>query len=169
MWSLQSEHIVPFAVIRGLWDVIGTHSHVVDRRTMRSEDASLTTIMIYQGAALLKNSQEASRRSGMAAEFTAMADRYWARPDAGEGRAEGVMRSWVIRALERERPCYEDLTWRVVQEEHQASTLGTPSHGSARAEAQALPPLPDIRIAAAREIADAVEILDDAIAEGARP
>ncbi|MGY1776785.1 DUF4157 domain-containing protein [Geodermatophilus sp. SYSU D00804] len=168
LWVLQSEHVIPFAVMRGLWDVIGTHSHVVDRKTMRSEDASLTTIMIYQAAAVRKNKREAARRSSLAADFEAMADRYWQRSDAGEREAEQVMRAWVIRALGRERPWYEDLTWEVVQEEH-AAPDGASTRGARRNEATAVPPLTDIQTAATRELNDAIAILDTAIAEGARP
>ncbi|HET9517611.1 MAG TPA: hypothetical protein VFO77_07805, partial [Actinoplanes sp.] len=168
LWSLQSEHIVPFAVIRGLWDVIGTHSHVVDREALNSEDRGLTTIMIYQGAALKKNDREGDRRSKLAADFDAMGERYWKRPDAGSEAVEQVMRKWVIRALEREQSWYEQLTWTVIQEEH-ADRIGTQTHGSLRAEVQPLPPQTDINRAADQEIADAVKILDDAIAESRRP
>jgi Domain of unknown function (DUF4157) len=168
LWSLQSEHVLPFDVIRALWDVIGTHSHVVDRKALNSEDRGLTTIMIYQAAALKKNSREGARRNQLADEFTAMGERYWNRPDAGEDAVEQVMRKWVIRALKREQPWYEDLTWTVVQEEH-AQQIDTDTHGSRRAEAQPLPPQADIRTAAKQEIDDAVAILDGAIAESRQP
>ena len=154
--------------MRGLWDVIGTHSHVVDRRAMSLEDRGLTTIMIYQGAALAKNSAEAARRSRLADQFEAMGDRYWDRPDAGEQGPEQTMRAWVIRAVERERPWYEDLTWRLVQSEHQTA-IDASTHGARRAEPAALPDIADIRAAASQEVTDAVAILDGAIAEGARP
>ncbi|BCB76393.1 hypothetical protein GCM10022251_24100 [Phytohabitans flavus] len=167
LWSLQSEHVLPFDIIRGLWDVIGTHSHVVDRSDLNSEDRGLTTIMIYRDAAVKKDSRERSRRSQLANDFEAMGERYWNRPDAGEEAVEQVLRRWVLRALRREQSWYEDLTWTVVQEEH-AEQIGPDTHGSRRAEAAPLPPLADIRSAAQQEVEDATTILDAAIAEGRR-
>ncbi len=168
LWELESEHVVPFVVMRGLWTSLGTHSHLVNRPAMSTEDRQLTTIMIYKGAADEKTGQEGSRRSDVAAQLTALGDAYWSRADAGEPGTEAQMRSDVIGILNGERTYYTGLTRTAVETEH-GTTIGESTHGSRRAEEEALPSATDIGRAAEQEVADAVAILDEALAELARP
>lgn len=165
LWHLQSEHVIPFVVMRGLWDVLGTHGPEASRKALHTEDAALTTIMIYRDAAELKNSRESARRSSLSDEFGQMMDRYWNRADAGEERPEQTMRKWVLRALTREGQWYVSLTRDVVRDEHAMPASGGLTHGSARAEAAPLPPESAIADAVRQEIADATAILDEALTE----
>jgi len=168
LWSLQSEHIIPFTVMRGLWDVIGVQAPAATRKMLSWDDANLTTIMIYQGAAVQKNSLEGGRRTRLAAEFSAMGERYWRRPDAGDQLAEDVMRRWVNRALQRELSWYLNLTWTVVQNEH-AARDGDSTRGARRVEGSPLPQRTQIDDAGAQELADANTILAEALIELRRP
>lgn len=168
LWILRSEHVIPFDVIRGLWQAVGTHSHEVDRPAMRAEDNQLTTIMIYYGAANEKNTTEAGRRSGKARAVEAQAEAYWADPGAGGGEAERALRISIMEALNGELPYYTDLTSRLVKKEH-ATVLGSETHGALRLEATALPGKDDIQAAGEQEIDDAERLLKAALAELAPP
>lgn len=168
LWELESEHVVPFVVMRGLWTSLGTHSHLVNRPAMSTEDRNLTTIMIYKGAADAKTGQEGSRRSDVAAQLTALGNAYWSRDDAGDPGPEAQMRSDVIGTLNGERTYYAGLTREAVESEHETA-IDQSTHGTRRAEDEALPSAADIGRAAEQEVSDAVAILDEALAELARP
>ncbi|MFN8075921.1 MAG: DUF4157 domain-containing protein [Kineosporiaceae bacterium] len=170
LWAMESEHVIPFTVIRRLWEVIGTHSANDSRKQLHAEDAGLTTIMIYERAADRKTGVESSRRDGLAEEFKAMTDRYWAREDAGTERPERVMRAWVTRALTREGQWYATTTADAVTWEHaQLDPASGLTRGAARDEAAPVPAVGAIQSAVTQEIADATAILEEALAELVRP
>ncbi|MCB0912506.1 MAG: DUF4157 domain-containing protein, partial [Propionibacteriaceae bacterium] len=160
LWYLQSEHVIPYTVIRGLGTVIGTQGEAA--RDVVGEDRPLTTIMIYTEASLKKNSREANRRDKLSREFVEMANRYWAREDAGEAGVEETMRRWVMRSLTRESDWYVDLTADTVKQEH-AMPAGTSTRGAMRAEATPVPTTDDIKSAAEQELQDAEALVDEAL------
>jgi len=167
LWSLRSEHVVPFAVVRGLWEALGVEAKA-KRKHLGTEDASLTTIMIYKGAGDAKDVGEGGRRMSAAAQIAAMTAVYVQRPDADTPAADAQFRQQVTAFLRGEQAWFQDFTWQMVQGEH-ATMQGTTTHGALRAEASALPSSGDVTKAADRELGDAEKILDHALAGLARP
>jgi len=173
LWTLQSEHIIPFTVMRGLWLVLGVQG-TAPRSVLGPEDNALTTIMIYQGAAKQKDSLERGRRASVSAQLTALEASYAVQPDHDTLAGDAAIRATVNALLAVERTWYEDLTWTVVQNEHTtpvppaagaAPAVPPATHGSRRNEVGALPVLADIQAAAGQELVEANKILDDALAE----
>ncbi|MFB4317352.1 DUF4157 domain-containing protein [Actinomadura sp. 21ATH] len=167
LWSLRSEHVVPFAVVRGLWTALGVEAEA-QRKELSLEDASLTTIMIYKGAGVAKDADEAGRRSSAAARLETMTHAYTQQPDADTPAADAVFRLRVMTFLHGEKAWFTDLTAQKVRDEH-AALQGARTHGVLRAEVDPLPGPGDIGTAAERELADAERILDKALAELERP
>ncbi|WP_344208926.1 DUF4157 domain-containing protein [Kribbella sancticallisti] len=167
LWSLRSEHVVPFVVVRGLWEALGVEAKA-RRKNLSTEDASLTTIMIYKGAGNAKDVGEGSRRSSGAADLAAMTAVYVQRPDADTPAADAQFRQQVMAFLRGEQQWYQAFTWQMVQGEH-VTAQGNTTHGALRAEAVAVPSSGDIGKAAGQELGDAERILDHALAQLARP
>jgi hypothetical protein len=169
LWLLEAEHVVPFDVLRGLGDVMGTEGHA-ERRVLASEVGPLTTIAIYERAANWKTGKEIMRRKKLAEDFRNMSQRFHDRSDYEDPEPNRIMRAWVLRALAREATWYADLTWQGVQFEH-AMPEGPPpkKRGDARAEATPVPALSAIKSAADQEIQDYTAIVDAALLETARP
>lgn len=167
LWVLESEHVIPFDVIRGLGEVLGTQGRA-PRGVLSAEDRALTTIAIYERAANYKTGLEISRRNQLSDEFTAMAARFANRADYEDPEVNRTMRSWVLRALRREGSWYVDLTWEGVQFEHAMPDAGS-TRGARRAEASPLPTRSQIQSAVNQEIQDATDIVDAALLETARP
>lgn len=167
IWILEAEHVVPFDVVRGLGQVIGTQGQG-SRRELSAEVGALTTIAIYERAADYKTRREVSRRNRLSDDFSAMADRFASRPDFYDPDANRIMRAWVLRALRREGTWYADLTWDGVQYEH-GMAEGTSTRGVLRAEASPLPNRSSIQSAVDQEIQDATAIVDAALPETVRP
>jgi hypothetical protein len=167
MWILESEHVIPFDVIRGLGEVLGTQGRAT-RGVLSSEDRALTTIAIYERAADFKTRREVSRRNRLADDFSAMAVRFANRLDYEDAEANRTMRAWVLRSLRREGTWYVDLTWQGVQFEH-AMPEGSSTRGALRAEASPLPAQSAIQSAADQEFQDATAIVDAALPETVRP
>lgn len=166
-WILESEHVVPFDVVRGLGEVLGTQGRA-PRGVLSAEDRALTTIAIYERAADYKTRREVSRRNRLADDFSAMAVRFANRTDYDDADANRTMRDWVLRSLRREGAWYVDLTWEGVQYEH-GMTEGTSTRGVLRAESSPLPDRSAIQTAADQEIQDATAIVDAALPETVRP
>ena len=166
IWTLESEHVVPFDVVRGLGEVLGTQGRA-PRGVLSAEDRALTTIAIYERAADYKTGREVSRRNRLSDDFSAMAVRFANRPDYEDPDANRTMRAWVLRALRQEGTWYVDLTWEGVQYEH-AMAEGTSTRGVLRAEASALPNRSAIQSAVNQEIQDATAIVDAALPETVR-
>jgi hypothetical protein len=166
MWLLESEHVVPFDVVRGLGEVLGTQGRA-PRGVLSAEDRALTTIAIYERAADHKTRREVSRRNRLADDFSAMAVRFANRADYDEADANRTMRAWVLRALRREATWYVDLTWQGVQFEH-TMPEGASTRGVLRAEASPVPARSALQSAADQELQDATAIVDAALPETAR-
>ena len=163
LWSLRSEHVVPYAVVSRLWVALGVEG-LANRRQLGTHDRSLTTIMIYKGAGDAKDSGEGARRSSAAAHINALTATYEQRPDADTPPADAVFRNQVIAYLRGEQAWFASFTSQMVTGEH-ATASGTTTHGGLRNEAAAVPVAGDIASAAAQEVDDADRILDDALAE----
>jgi hypothetical protein len=166
MWLLESEHVVPFDVVRGLGEVLGTQGRA-PRGVLSAEDRALTTIAIYERAADHKTRREVSRRNRLADDFSAMAVRFANRANYDEADANRTMRAWVLRALRREATWYVDLTWQGVQFEH-TMPEGASTRGVLRAEASPVPARSALQSAADQELQDATAIVDAALPETAR-
>lgn len=167
LWSLRSEHVVPFAVVRGLWAALGAEGDA-KRKHLGLEDASLTTIMIYKGAGDAKDVGEASRRGSAARYLEVMTEAYARQPDADTPAADAVFRQHVMTFLRGEQAWFTDFAWQKVQGEH-ASLQGTSTHGALRVEPAPVPGSDTIGNAATLELADAEQILDEALTELERP
>ncbi len=172
LWSMQSEHVVPFMVVRKLWEALGVQG-VAPRRILSTVDNRLTTILIYQGAATAKNTEEQSRRKETADLMEQMTQEYaelgnaQGPPDTPAADAE--FRKEVIRVLRSEQVWYTDLTWtQIVEENH--TVVGLSTHGQLRGEKDApVPTRTQVAQAAQQEIDEADRILDEALAESIRP
>ncbi|MGM7667149.1 phage tail protein [Microbacterium sp. A93] len=171
LWSMESEHVVPFMVVRKLWEALGVEG-VASRSVLSSSDRGLTTILIYQGAADSKTRTEGARRARAANQMESMTRRYVAEGNsqgpADTPAADAVFRAEVIAVLRNEEGWYSDLTVACVQGEHQM-LLGLSTHGQLRNEPSPVPTRDRIRQAAREEIDDADLMLDRALAETLRP
>jgi len=163
LWSLRSEHVVPYAVVSRLWVALGVEG-LATRKQLSTQDRSLTTIMIYKGAGDLKDSGEGARRSSAASHINAMTHTYEQRPDADTPPADAVFRGQVITFLRGEQAWFASFTSQQVQAEH-GTASGTTTHGTLRNESAPVPLPADVASAAAQEIDDADQILDVALAE----
>lgn len=167
LWLLESEHVVPFDVVRGLGEVLGTQGRA-PRGVLSAEDRALTTIAIYERAADFKTRREVSRRNRLSDDFSAMAARFASRADYDEPEANRTMRAWVLRSLRREGSWYVDLTWQGIQSEHALAEAGS-TRGMLRAESSPVPAKAAVQSAVDQEIQDATAIVDAALPETARP
>lgn len=171
LWSLRSEHVVPFAIVRKLWEALGVEG-VAPRADLSSEDRDLTTIMIYLGAALEKDIKEASRRRQAQARLQSMTEHYAVNGNsAGEAdtpAADAVFRAEVMTVLRQEQIWFTEFTWGFVQQEH-ATFLGLSTHGGLRNETAPLPSKDAIGQAAREEIDVADRILERSLAEAMHP
>ena len=163
LWSLRSEHVVPWAVTRHLWRAMGTEG-LAKRGSLSHEDDALTTIMIYLGAGLAKDKGETAQRVAAENKLKAMTKKYEAKADADTPAAEAVFRGEVMTELHTVEAGFAALTWQVVQQEH-ATVLGSTTHGALRHEPTAKPSSAEIASAAATEMSDAERILDESLDE----
>jgi hypothetical protein len=167
LWSLRSEHVVPFVVVRGLWEALGVEGEA-KRKHLSTEDTSLTTIMIYKGAGDAKDAGEGTRRTSATARIRALTAVYVRRPDADTPAADAQFRQQIMALLRDEQAWFQNFTWQKVQEEH-AAVVGTTTHGALRAETSPVPSSAQISKAANLELSDSERILDHALRELERP
>ena len=168
LWSLRSEHVVPWAVVRGLWQVLGVEG-MASRKDLRVEDNALTTIFIYLGAGKAKDSEEAGPRAAAQGQIAAMKADYESQPDVdtpqGDARAKGIVMNYLRNTVLSQ---FVGLTAACVEREWGTKAEGADqTNGELRAESAGLPLVGQIQAAAAAELVDAERIADLALAQAA--
>ncbi|GIJ67482.1 hypothetical protein Voc01_023990 [Virgisporangium ochraceum] len=163
---LESEHIIPFAVGKQLWDVL---SLVVPVRG-GAEDRKQTTIMIYKGAAELKTEvdveliDEFKEQMADSDIVREMAGARVVHDGGGTGDRSDVTRllADVVSALERVRANAVERTVQAVADENRSVEEG---YELSNGERRAVPPdrEPDLPVEA--EIAQASEAQFDDLME----
>ena len=167
LWSLRSEHVVPFAVVRKLWEALGVEG-IAPRKGLRTEDNALTTILIYLGAGKEKDRNEPDLRKEAQKKFESETAKYVQQGDADTPAADAKFRTKLMGVLRGYASKFIDLTWAEVQNEH-ARKSGPTTHGALRGEPKEKPPLARIKSAATTELDDADRILGRALDQARRP
>jgi hypothetical protein len=161
LWHLESEHVIPFAVGKLLWDAAG---EMIPRRG-RAADRRQTTIMIYKGAA---DGKTQGHDKALWTRFRAQYDSILRPRVRGlqialalaedRGGPDAALRTAVEEALEEFKKALMiagasavDATKDAVRDEHADATGGGPTNGTRRAEAAPLPREDQIRSAAAEQ------------------
>ncbi|WP_461189959.1 phage tail protein [Arthrobacter sp. Z4-13] len=167
LWALQSEHVIPFAVIRKLWEALGIEGNAPRKgkkgaKGLNSEDAALTTIMIYRGAAKDKDESERSVRSSAIKALDSKIEDYATKGnEAGEAdtpEADVVMQAEVETELLVLQNSFVDITVTSIDKEHKMLRKGQ-THGERRGEKKALPSAERVQDAATKEFKNAKTIL----------
>lgn len=177
LWALQSEHVIPFAVIRKLWEALGIEGNAPRKgkkgaKGLNSEDAALTTIMIYRGAAKDKDESERSVRSSAIEALNAKIEKYAiggnkaGEPDTPE--ADVVMQAEMETDLLVLQGSFVDITMTSIDKEHMMMRNGK-THGERRAEKKALPSKERVKDAAGKEFKNAKAILAKGLKALERP
>jgi hypothetical protein len=177
LWALQSEHVIPFAVIRKLWEALGIEGNAPRKgkkgaKGLNIEDAALTTIMIYRGAAKDKDESERSVRSSAIEALSAKIAKYAiegnsaGEPDTPE--ADVVMQAEVESDLLVLQNSFVDITAASIDKEHKMMRKGK-THGERRGEKKALPSKERVEDAAIKEFRNAKAILSRGLKALQRP
>jgi hypothetical protein len=173
LWHLESEHVMPFAVGKLLWDAAG---ELIPRRG-RAADRRQTTIMIYEGAARFKTDRHDE------ALWTEFRGQYNAnlRPTvrslqlqlmrarvSGRGSVSGFLRGQVEELLARLKrglliaaASSVEATQDAVRDEHAETDGGGPTHGARRAEPSPVPAGSRIQTTAAEQFNDVYALVSD--------
>lgn len=167
LWALQSEHVIPFAVIRELWGALGTESDA-PRKELKKEDAGLTTIMIYRDAALKKNEMESSSEVYDKNALKAKREEYAVDDNADTPEADAAVLAEAEKIMVQLQSAFVQMTMTAINLEHKKDRKGK-THGKRRAEADPLPSGERVEDAALRERKDADSILKKALKDLERP
>jgi len=176
LWHLESEHVIPFAVGKRLWDAAG---EAIPRRG-RAADRRQTTIMIYEGAARRKTDDH---DEALWNDFRAMYETHLRPKLRGlqtllvmaqdRGGADQTVRNHVDELLEEfKRRLLEagasavEATDKAVNDEHANTPDGGPTNGVRRAEPSALPTRAQIQTTAAEQLIDVHRLVSDDVERG---
>jgi hypothetical protein len=163
---LESEHVIPFATGKSLWEMV----HLVVPGRGRHEDDGQTTVMIYYGAARLKTPADNVRSDQFAAALArgdmrkrvATARLKAADGDVGAVEVAQDLVARMMLALRAARDDAVERTIRAIGEENRSRTHGSSSTNGERRGASGAPepPLPT-----AAAIASAADTQYDNIAD----
>jgi hypothetical protein len=173
LWYLESEHVIPFAVGKMLWDAVG---ELVPGRG-RVEDNQQTTIMLYKPASDEKTRNHDTDAwkdfkneylSDLQPLFSGIEEEFAAESETRRN-FERVFNRFRV-GLERTAASAVAATWRAVQNEHD-SREHPPSgetNGGRRAEADSLPTEPQIEAAAEEQQNNVYDLTRQAVERGLR-
>ncbi len=168
VWQTESEHILPFATGRVLWQAL--HMYLPERGW--SEDNQQTTIVLYERAARIKTPDD-NQVSGtfqtaidgvhIDREFQVLQDEYAAGDRTALGRGREVLRL-ILEPLGRARDDAVSRTNAAITQEHGETEEGRDrTYGQRRAENHPVPPASAVRSAAQQQYEDLLRLIRDEV------